>query len=983
MIRIGLRDARAHFGRFVMSIIAIALGVSFVVGSFCFREMMNNQVDQMMASNSDADVYVRGSQEQKDGSMAFGASGSSGSGSSGSSGSDSSGSSGSSSGSDSSSKTYNRIDVDLTDTIGKVDGVKTAEAVYQVSGLVLVNKDGNAVSTMGGTTTSLGLADGTWRSATLTKGHWAENKQEIALHAFAAETAGLTVGDTTKLVYPDGVTDVKVVGLFDTSSSQAGAIIIGLAPEVAKDYFQQQSGQVGTARYLSVYGSANGGRPLSVEQQQALADRINAALPKDSKAKAVTGQSVRDDNAESTKKALGFVQPLILIFAVIALFVGSFIIANTFSMIVRESMRGYALLRSIGASPAQVFVTVVVQAIVLGLVGSVIGIGLGWAMVKGIVALMAQMGTPMTGSSDPSATDMLIGLVVGLLVTLLGAALPARRAAMAPPIQAMNETVNPEKPVWPRGLAGTAMIALGAVSWLWCWRIAVANGEGVAVSSWDWLNDWSSALGTGWPLGIGAALIVLGVIVAGPAWVAPAGTVLGWIPAHVFRVTGRLASRNLQRQKRRTSNTAAALFVGVAIVSCLGVVASSAKASVAGIVDSGLKSDFSAMSASDGRIPDDAIEAIRKTDGVGSVSQSRMLMGVTYGSGDDETAAMTFAEQPSLFTDVFAPVTHEGDADRALRDGELVVGITVAKDNGWKVGDTVTVNGRQVVVDEEATAKAQQEYQDQVKAKVDGLSTEAQQLLAAGDAAGAQAKMAEAQQAGEDAKKVDPTTLVKTKTETTHVKVRIGAIIENSVYRSMVLMNDETAGKIANQYTMFTIMLFVNAAHGQDLGELKTRLVDAVKPYYVVNVQTREEFKSTMSTMVDQILLVLYALLALSIVIAVFGIVNTLALSVSERTKEIGLLRAIGTSRAQIRGMLGIEAAIIAVFGTVMGMVVGVAAGAVIRAVYESNGLSTLSVPWSQLGVFLVLSILVGLAASISPATRALRQPVLDAVASE
>ncbi|PJM79677.1 ABC transporter permease [Bifidobacterium scaligerum] len=968
MIRIGLRDAQAHFGRFIMSIIAIALGVSFVVGSFCFREMMNNQVDQMMASNSDHDVYVRGNKEDASASSDMMAASSSSSGSSSQS---------------TESKTYNRIDVDLTSIIGKVSGVATAEAVYQVSGLVLVGSDGNAVSAMGAPTVSLGLAKGTWRSATLTHGRWATNKHEIALHTFAAETAGLGVGSTAKLVYPDGVADVKVVGIFDTTSSQAGAIIIGLAPDVAKDYFQQQSGQVGTARYLGVYGSANNGQPLSIDQQRQLADRINEALPTSAKATAITGQQVRDDNAESTKQALGFVQPLILIFAVIALFVGSFIIANTFSMIVRESMRGYALLRSIGASPAQVFATVVVQAILLGLIGSAAGIGLGWGMVKAIVALMAQAGTPMTGSSNPSVTDMLIGLIVGVLVTLLGAALPARRAAMAPPIQAMNETVNPEKPVWPRGVLGTVMMVCGAAAWLLCWRIAVANNDGTTLSPWNWMNDKAEVMGTGWPLGIGAALVVVGVIVLAPALVRPASVILGWIPAHIFTVTGRLAMRNLARSKRRTANTAAALFVGVAIVSCLGVVASSAKASVAGIVDSGLKSDFSAMSAASGRIPDGVIEAIKKTEGVGSVSQSRMLLAVTYGSGDDKTSAMTFAEQPSLFTNVFAPVTHDGDADKALRNGELVVGIAVAKDNGWKVGDIVTVNGRQVVVDKEATAKAQADYQHQIETTIAGLQAEAQQLMSAGDAAGAQAKIAQAQKVGEDAKNVDPSTLVKTKNTTTHVKVRIGAIIENSVYRSMVLMNDETAGKIANEYTMFTIMLFINAAHGERLDTLKTRLVNAVKSYYVVNVQTRDEFKSTMSSMVDQILLVLYALLALSIVIAIFGIVNTLALSVSERTKEIGLLRAIGTSRAQIRGMLGIEAAIIAVFGTVLGMVVGVVAGAVIRVVYEANGLSTLSVPWPQLGIFLALSILVGLIASVSPASRALRQPVLDAVAAE
>ncbi|KFI49311.1 ABC transporter permease, partial [Bifidobacterium biavatii] len=560
----------------------------------------------------------------------------------------------------------------------------------------------------------------------------------------------------------------------------------------------------------------------------------------------------------------------------------------------------------------------------------------------------------------------------------------ARRAAMAPPIQAMNETVNPEKPVWPRGVAGVLMIACGALAWLFCWRIALAKADNtVPISPWHWLNDWSTPLGTGWPLGVGAGLIVIGVIVLSPALVGPAGAILGWIPAHVFTVTGRLATRNLSRGKRRTANTAAALFVGVAIVSCLSVVASSAKASVTGIVDSGLTSDFSAMSVANGRIPDDAVKAIENTQGVGSVSRSRMLLGVTYGSGSDKTTAMTFAEQPSLFTNVFAPVTNSGDADKALRGGELVVGITVAKDNGWKVGDTVTVNGRQVVVDKEATAKAQADYQQQVQSKVAALQAEAQRLMAAGDAAGAQSKIDEAKQAGEDAQHVDPSTLVKTKTLDTHVKARIGAIIENSVYRSMVLMNDALAGRIANDYTMFTIMLFVNAKDGEDLAALKKRLVDAVKPYYVVNVQDREEFKSTMSSMVDQILIILYALLALSIVIAVFGIVNTLALSVSERTRELGLLRAIGTSNGQVRGMLAIEASMIAVLGTLIGVVVGTAAGVVIRQVYESNGLERLSIPWGQLGAFLLCSIVVGVVAALPPARRALKVPVLDAVATD
>lgn len=952
MIKIGLRDARAHFGRFVMSIIAIALGVSFVVGSFCFREMMNNQVSDMMGTSADHDVYVRGSKEVK---------------------SDSSGLMAASS----SSKTYNTINVDLASTIGDVKGVKSAEVVYSVSGAVLVGKDGAAVSTMGAPTLAVGFGkDVPWRSATFTSGTYPTSDDEIALHSFAAEKANLKVGDKTKVVYPDGPKDVTVTGIFDLDSSLAGAIIIDIPPSLAKTYATQQSDDPDKTDQIGIYGNLK--TPLDEQAQQELADRINKALPAGSKAHAITGNQLRDESTQSAQEALGFVQPLILIFAVIALFVGSFIIANTFSMIVRESMRGYAVLRSIGASPAQVFTTVIVQAIVLGVVGSGIGIGLGWGMVKGIVAMMGQMGTPMTGSSNPSVSDMLVGLAVGLIVTLIGAALPASRAAMAPPIQAMNETVNPEKPVLTRGIIGTTMIVVGALTWAWTCRIAVADGDPTLIG---WLNDFASWTGTGWPLGVGAALIVIGVIVAGPAWVSPAGAVLGWIPAHVFQVTGRLATRNLSRQKRRTSNTAAALFVGVAIVSCLSVVATSAKASVNDIVDTGLKADFSISSAASGQIPDNAVEAIKGVDGLKSVSSNRMIFGAKYDG--KQVKGMTFAAQDSLFTDVFAPEIIAGDANKALRGGELVVGEDIADDQGWKVGDTVKVSTENTTVDEEATAQAQADYQTQVQAQIQSLTEEAQKLALAGDAAGAQAKSDEIQQVTQQAQNVDPATLVKTKQVTVTKKLKVGAIISNSVYRSCVFVNDDLGDQLGTKQTMFTMQMYLVAKPGENLDKLEQRIKKAVKPYYVISVMNRDEYKSTMGSMVDQILLVLYALLALSIVIAVFGIVNTLALSVSERTKEIGLLRAIGTSRGQVRGMLGIEAAIIAVFGTVMGMVVGVAAGAVIRAVYEADGLSVLSIPWDQLGVFLVLSILVGLIASVSPASRALKQPVLDAVASE
>lgn len=878
MIRLGLRDARSHFSRFVMSIIAIALGVAFVVGSFCFREMLNNQVSEMLASNADADVYVRGTTKTT-------------------STSDSAVSS-------SSSSDYNAIATSLVKTVSDVPGVQGTSPLYSVTGLVLVAKDGNAVTTTGAPTVAFGFANKhSWRSATFTDGTYAKNDSEVALESFAARKADLKVGDSTTLVYPQGPKTVSVVGIFSTASSQAGSIMLNIDENTAKALYEQKTASTSTIEEIGLYGSANGGKALTASQQQNLADKVNAAIGSSSKATAITGDEMRNEKTKSTQDALGFIQPMILIFALIALFVGSFIIANTFSMIVRESMRGYALLRSVGASPSQVFLSVVIQAIVLGIVGSGVGIGLGWGMIKLIVYGIGRSGSTLTGSSNPTVPDMIIGIIVGVAVSLIGAALPARHASLAPPLQAMNETVNPEKSTRNRGILGAVMIVLGIVFWVLAW---ILSNDGKQ-TPWHWLNTTNPAVS----LGIGAALILIGTIVMAPAIVQPVSVLLGWIPSLMFPVTGRLASRNLSRSKRRTANTAAALFVGIAIVSCLGVVASSVNASVSGIVSSGIKADFAVLANGGmGRIPQQGLDAMTKVDGVKSVSSISYLMNVTYPGTTDKPSTMM--AQPSLFTDVFDPVETAGNANQALHNGELVVSKSVADDNNWTVGKTISVKSAQ-----------------------------------------------------------------GTK------KLTIGAITNNSIFSGSIYVNTSTGNELSTEATRFISEAFVKAESGAKLTTLKSNLIKAVKPYYVISVMTKDEFKSTISSMVNQVLMILNALLSLSIVIAIFGIMNTLALSVSERTKEIGLLRAIGAGRGQIRGMIAIEASMISVFGTILGLIVGTAAGVVLRKLYASQGLTELNIPIGELVIFVVLAIIIGVLTSLPPARKALKVPVLHAVASE
>ena len=641
-------------------------------------------------------------------------------------------------------------------------------------------------------------------------------------------------------------------------------------------------------------------------------------------------------------------------------------------MIVRESMRGYALLRSVGASPLQVFASVLIQAVILGLVGSGIGVLLGWGLLELIAKGMTQSGMPLSGSPTPSATDDIVGVIVGVIVTIIGATLPAKTAATAPPIQAMNETVNPEKPVRARGWIGIAMVAVGAAFWVLCYLDADKRVD------WQWLKD----LGSGWTLGLGAAFVVIGAIVCAPAFVAPAAKVLGWIPSKAFPVTGKLATRNIGRAKRRTANTAAALFIGVAIVSCLGVVASSMKTSVSDLVDNNVNADYVVMAASMTQpISTKAVDAVEDTEGVGASSAVSMLPTVKVTNATK--TIMPTTSKVDLFTKIAPVERQDGDAAKAIENGEAVIGRTVANDEHWKIGDTIDLKSENTSVDEQATKQAYEAYQKKIESQVTALQQEAQRLASSGDVSGAQSKAKEAESIVKQAQNTDPKQFVKMKTETKKEQVKIGAIVDDALYSDGIMISLPTAERLTSKDMMMVTQMYVQAKPGANIERLGKNLEKAVKPFYTISVLTRDEFKSSMSSMINSMLAIIYALLALSIIIAIFGIVNTLALNVSERTKEIGLLRAIGTSNGQVRGMLAIEAVILSVFGTLVGIVVGVAAGVVIRIAYESQGMTTLTIPWDQLVLFLIVAILVGLIASISPARRALKHPVLNAVASE
>ena len=266
----------------------------------------------------------------------------------------------------------------------------------------------------------------------------------------------------------------------------------------------------------------------------------------------------------------------------------------------------------------------------------------------------------------------------------------------------------------------------------------------------------------------------------------------------------------------------------------------------------------------------------------------------------------------NYFRDVMDVHMVSGTADSAVNRGELVVGKTLADNNKWKVGQTLTLS----------TAEGE-------------------------------------------------------------TKAKVGAVTDSTEFSYVVFLPKAVTEKLSKTTAEHTTVMYVTAKPGTDLNAVQKRIKEKVKKYYVISVLNKEEFKSTIATMINGIMVIIYALLALSIIIAVFGVVNTMALSISERTREIGLLRAIGTGNGQVRGMIAIEAVMISVLGTVLGIITGIAAGAVVQKVYTDNGLGTLDIPWQQILVFLGLSVVIGLIASLWPARSALKIPVLNAVSDE
>jgi putative ABC transport system permease protein len=837
MRSVALRNLAAHKVRLALTLISVLLGTAFVAGSFIFTDTLKKSFDTIFAT-SDAGIDAR--VQPAHGYQAG-------------------------------------VPMSLLPTIEHVPGVRTVETVVR-SPLVLVDDTGKRVDTNGAP--SQGAAWQTHNTIgpapTLAQGHAPTRPGQIAVNDGAAGKYHLTLGEHVKLVLPNApITDATIVGIYDVSYDTGGYLGALLSREQAMSLFSDGS------HYAAVNVAAVSG----VSEQQ-IVDRLKKALPSGLEVK--TGTQVRDDDAGGISTALGFITYILLGFGVVALLVGTFIIYNTFSMIVAQRQRELALLRAIGADRRQVRRSVTLEALVIGVVGSALGLAGGVGLAYGLHALLdaLKIGLP-SGSMVLEARTVITSMLLGTIVTVIAASAPARRAGRIAPVAAMREEfASPSAASLRRRTALGVIIGVAGL---------VATVAGVSA---DGAGAAAGFTGLGL-VGVCAAAMLLSPVLA--RWViVPMGRVIG----RPFGPVGRLARTNAVRNPRRTAATAFALTLGLVLVTGIAVIGASMKASINKLFENNVRADYILTTDYNVNVPPAAAQVARHVPGVASVTEFQTLNAEV----DGKSRSGSSVDGP--IAPVMKVTMDAGKLDVAGRN--MIVSKTTADDHHWTVGTKHTF-------------------------VVPGLK---------------------------------PITL--TVTGVFADDQLIGPwLVNGDVYRALT-PKDRWADDVA----------LVHTRSGADLDAVRAGLEKATNDFYVVDVRNRTEFQGYIAGQINGLLGLLYGLLGLAIVIAILGIVNTQALSVVERRREIGMLRAVAMQRKQVRRTIYLESLLIAVFGAVLGVALGMTFGALFTRTLHGEGLDTLSLPWSQAVLFLVLAAVVGVLAAVWPGFRAARTPPLAAVAT-
>jgi putative ABC transport system permease protein len=838
MWKVTLKGLLAHKLRLTLTAIAIVLGVTFVSGTFILTDTLHDTFTTLVSNiYAKVDFQVRGVAQFSSGGGA----------------------------------TRNPIPAAILPAIQHVPGVEAADGT--VGGYAqFVSRDGKAISNGGAAT--LGLSFDPDQQVSLlhiVTGSPPSAPNDVVMDASTAKKYDFRVGDQVRVLLPGPTRTFTITGIaqFGNANNLAGATLAAFTLPTAQSVFGEKN-QFDTIDVVTSPGA----------NQSAVQHGIAQVLPHG--VEVVTGQTVVNEETSVIDSALSFFSTALLVFAFISLFVGAFTILNTFSIIVGQRTRELALLRIVGASRRQVFRSVLAEAAIVGLVSSLIGIGLGVLTAIGLEALLRGFGIDLpSGAPVFEVRTFVVALAVGVGVTVAAAISPARRAVRIPPIAAITDLHEGGSVSFRRRFAfGASVTVLGAV--------ALAVG----------LSKPAIQL-----VGVGAAAIFIGVAMLAPAAARPLASVIGRPLARTLGVAGKLGRENSMRSPRRTAQTASALMVGLALVSAMAVFGASASKSATSSVDNAVRAGL-IITTSNNDTGSFSNAVPRLASAVPGVTASLTVYGGQFEVRKSLENLVALSTR-DLADTVILRMT--AGSSQSIAAGDLLVDSTTAHSDHLAVGDSVPV-----------------------KFALTGPST-----------------------------------------------MHIGGIFKANALIGSYLVSDAFYVSHFQNPLPSAVLLNTNGSPSTQ------RAVEAaLSTYPTVQVQTRAQFEKAQTAQVNKLLGLIYALLGLAVIIALLGIVNTLMLSVFERTHEIGLLRAVGMKRRQVRGMIRSESVIVSIFGAVIGIVIGTGLGIALVASLKSQGITNTVVPIKSLVLFLVLAGVLGLIAASWPGRRAAKLDVLAAIAT-
>ena len=849
MIRIAWRNLRAHLRRFQMSLLAVVLGVAFLSGIFALRATLADSYNSLVASTNTYQYYLVGkTQGEKVEGQA---------------------------------PVRESLSLKTVHQAEKISGVKYADP-YLVDICMLADQDNKRLGKGGQVSVLQVIYPGHAPQPRLLKGQAPHGEQEVALEESAAKRLGITTGQKLKVYVSSEGKTATVSGIyrFPTPVSFTNYVFVdadGFAP------LTQKPAPLAT-------------NAVGITAEKGISSqKLRAALNNEfsDTAQVMSQAEYNDEINAAANSSLDFVNVFLLVFAATALFVGAFIISNTFQMMVRAQQPQFAMLRAIGAGGRQVFSIVALQGLLVGTLGSLIGVGAGYLLTRLVSWGLAKAGFEAL-QIVWSWSITLLALTVGIMVTVIGSLWPARSAALTPPVEAMRQNTQTQKPVWPRAIMGAVVLAFAVGLLAWACSDSGKTGR------------W---------LGIGSALFLLAMLIL----VAPLSAVIvkalagliWWLRPHA-----RLAMRTLTANLRQTANTAAALMIGVALVAVGATLAASTKASTKSVIDQQINADL--VVSTDPTVVSLSPSLLNKAAQVSGVEQVDLMTGIGLfrmtvpGKNPVQTMVQVTYPQFQRYIKMDAITGSTADYFSQSADGpQALVASSWAQSQGLAPGDKIQIGG------------------------IHGQET-----------------------------------------------VTIAATVDTGFIFLDVMVPHSLANKLGPEAADITTSAAIEIKDGADLDQVQREVQKVVTKNPFMVVQTHKEAADRVAATVDQVLSVLYALLALSLVIAALGIMNTLSLSVQQRFRELGLIRTVGLSSRGLSLMITVESVLITLAGTLLGIGGGVCLAVFLCRYLADRGISIIEIPWGSLGLICLLAVLVGTIAALLPARRARRMPVLEAISA-